>query len=182
MKRTLIAFCIVALCQNLKADAVTYNEPRKDQSNILIAALTKLQAIERVGLSSNHDDTDSSSYYLRDASFLGRTKTARGFKNLIRVTFIRSSLYSQERALTPPPRGHSFVVIFDDDLTPERLIDIPLPNSASLEESVLIVEDSRYPLTTDATFEAFSPIKSEQGGAGQPATSPESKSEDGDKN
>lgn len=158
------------------ADAVTFNEPRKDQSNILVSALTRLQTIKSHPQITSRFSEPDTAYYLRDASFLGRTKTAQGFKNLIRVTFIRSSPYSKERASTPPPRGHSFVVIFGDDLTPEHFLEIPMPDSAILQDTVLTVDGSPYKLSSEATFKAFTQIKeSEQAGGGQPATRPESK-------
>ena len=146
------------------ADAVTYNEPRKDQSSVLLSALTKLQTIKSYPQITSRFSEPDTAYYLRDASFLGRTKTAQGFKNLIRVTFIRSSPYSEERASTPPPRGHSFVVIFGDDLTPEHFISIPIPmpDSAILQDTVLTVDGGLYPLSAEATFKAFTQIKSEQ--------------------
>jgi hypothetical protein len=144
------------------ADAVTFNEPRKDQSTILLSALTRLQTIKSYPeLTSRFTEPDTA-YYLGSSSFLGRTKTAQGFKNLIRVTFIRSSPYSEERGTTPPPRGHSFVVIFGDDLAPEHFISIPMPDSALLRDTVLTVDGVLYPLSLEATFKAFTQIKSEQ--------------------
>lgn len=157
------------------ADAVTFNEPRKDQSNILLSAITRLQAIRSYSQITSHFSEPDTAYYLRDASFLGRAKTAQGFKNLIRVTFIRSSPYSEERSLTPPPRGHSFVVIFGDDLTPEYFISIPMHDSAILQDTVLTVDGGLYPLSAEATFKAFTQIKIEQDGGGQPAARPELK-------
>jgi hypothetical protein len=144
------------------ADAVTFNEPRKDQSSILLSALTRLQAIKSYPQITSRFSEPDTAYYLRDASFLGRTKTAQGFKNLIRVTFIRSSPYSEKRGSTPPPRGHSFVVIFSDDLTPEHFIEIPMPDSAILEDAVLTVDGSPYKLSSETSFKAFTQIKSEQ--------------------
>ena len=114
------------------ADAVTFNEPRKDQSGILLSALTRLQAIKSYPQISSRFSEPDTAYYLKDASFLGRVKNAQGFTNLIRFTFIRSSPYSEKRASTPPPRCHSFVVIFGDDLMPEHFISIPMPDSTTL--------------------------------------------------
>ena len=162
MRLAAITLCLLTLCQNSMADAETYNEPRKDQSSILLSALTRLQAIKSYPQLNSHFSEPETAYYLRDASFLGRTKTAQGFKNLIRVTFIRSSPYSEERALTPSPRGHSFVVIFSDDLTPEHFLPIPMPDSAILQDTVLTVDGGLYPLSSEATFKAFTQIKSEQ--------------------
>ena len=162
MRLATITLCLLTLCQNSMADAVTFNEPRKDQSSILVSALTRLQAIKSFPQITSHFSQPDTAYYLRDASFLGRTKTAQGFKNLIRVTFIRSSPYSEERASKPPPRGHSFVVIFADDLTPEHFISIPMPDSATLQDTVLTVDGGLHPLSTEATFKAFTQIKSEQ--------------------
>jgi hypothetical protein len=181
MRLAAITLFLFTLCQNSKADAVTYNEPRKDQSNILLSALAKLQEIKSYPELHSDFDEPETAYYLRDASFLGRTKTAQGFKNLIRVTFIRSSPYLEERSSTPPPRGHSFVVIFGDDLTPEHFISIPMPDSAILQGAILTVDGSHYQLSSEAAFNAFNQIKSEQGGSEQPATRPESKSEGSDK-
>jgi hypothetical protein len=141
------------------ADEVTFNEPRKDQSSVLLSALTKLQALKSYPQITSSFTEPDSAFYLRDASFLGRTETANGFKNLIRVTFIRSSPYGEERASTPPSRGHSFVVIFDDDLTPEHFISIPMPDSAMLQKSVLTVDGSPYQLSSEGTFRAFTKIK-----------------------
>jgi len=172
MKLAVVSLSLVMVCQHLAADALTYKEPRKDQSNVLLGALTKLQALELPRLHSCVSDPETT-YYLRDASFLGRTNTTQGFKNLIRVTFIRSSPYSEDRGLTPPPRGHSFVVIFDDDLEPQYFLPIPMPDSAVLQDTVLAVDEDLYGLTVDATFNAFTKIKSEQGGAAQPANAPE---------
>jgi hypothetical protein len=162
MRIASITLCLIALFQNLLADAVTFNEPRRDQSSILLTALTRLQAIESWPELNSHFSEPKTAYYLRDASFLGRTKTARGFKNLIRVTFIRSSPYLEKRTLSPPPRGHSFVVIFGDDLTPEHFINIPMPDSAILQDTVLTVDGSPYQLSSETTFKMFTQIKSEQ--------------------
>ena len=179
MKLAAIILSLIMVCQDLAADALTYKEPRKDQSNVLLVALTKLQALKLSRLHSRLSDSETT-YYLRDASFLGRTDTVQGFKNIIRVTFIRSSPYSEERGFTPPPRGHSFVVIFDDDLEPEYFLPIPMPNSAVLHDTTLNVDEGLYGLNVEATFKAFTKIKSEQAGAEQPATRPESKSEGGE--
>ncbi len=175
MKLTSIILCLFTSLQYLAADALTFNEPRKDQSNVLLVALSKLQAHKLPKLHSRLSDPETT-YYLRDASFLGRTNTVRGFKNLIRVTFIRSSPYSEERGLTPPPRGHSFLVIFDNNLDPEYFLPIPMPDSATLQDTVLSVDKGLYALTTKATFNEFTKIKSEQGGAHQSTTRSESKS------
>lgn len=175
MRLATITLFLVTLCQNSMSDAVTYNEPRKDQSNILLSALTGLQALKSYSQLNSHFSEPETAYYLKDASFLGRTKTAQGFKNLIRVTFIRSSSYSEECASTPPPRGHSFVVIFGDDLTPEHFISIPMPDRAILQNTVLTVDGSLYQLSSEATFKAFTQIKSEQNRGGQAPTRPESK-------
>ena len=144
------------------ADALTYNEPRKDQSTILLSALTKLQATKSHQHLTSHFSEPNTAYYMRDASFLGRTKTAKGFKNLIRVTFIRSSIYSEKRSLTPPPRGHSFVVIFGDDLTPEHFISIPMPDSATLRDTTLLADGAEYKLSVEATFKSFRKINSDR--------------------
>lgn len=162
MKLATIILCLFMPLQFLAADALTFKEPRKDQTNVLIVALTKLQARELPQLQSRLSDPDTT-YYLRDASFLGRTDTVRGFKNFVCATFIRSSPYSEERRITPPPRGHSYVVIFDEDPDPEYFLPIPMPDSAKLQDTVLAVDEGLYALTAEATFSAFKKIKSEQG-------------------
>lgn len=169
MKLAAISICLFSLCQQTRADAVSYNEPHRNQTSVLLRALTTLQASKSYPQLNSHFSEPETAYYLRDASFLGRTKSARGFKNLIRVTFIRSSPYSEQRALTPPPRGHSFVIIFSDDLTPEHFMSIPMPDSATLQDSVLTVDGGLYPLSTESTFNAFTQIKSEQADAGNRA-------------
>lgn len=176
MKLAPIIFCLLMPLQYLAADALTFKEPRNDQSNVLLVALTKLQEHKLPGLHSHLSDPETA-YYLRDASFLGRTDTVRGLKNLIRVTFIRSSPYSEERGHTPPPRGHSFVVIFDDHLDPEFFLPVPMPDSATLQDTVLAVDGVMYNLTKEATFNAFTDIKSE---APQSATRSEFYREGGD--
>ncbi|MEZ5300369.1 MAG: hypothetical protein R3F11_06845 [Verrucomicrobiales bacterium] len=161
MKLAVTFLCLVVACHRLAADALTFNEPRKDQSNVLLDALTKLQALELPRLHSHLSDPETT-YYLRDASFLGRTDSPQGIKNLIRVTFIRSSPYTEKRGFTPPPRGHSFVIFFSENLDPEYFWPIPSPESAALESSSLNIEGRVYDLTAEATFRTFTPIKSIQ--------------------
>lgn len=148
-------------CQKMVADAVSYNEPRSDQATILLSALSRLQSLKSWPQLNSHFSEPDTAYYLRDASFLGRTKTIQGFKNVIRVTFIRSSSYTDVKSSTPPPRGHSFVVIFSDDIEPECFISIPMPDAAILKEEALVIDGSPFSLKVEDTWELFTSFKSE---------------------
>lgn len=163
-KRNFSAVILILLmlgCQKVMADAVSYNEPRSDQSTILLSALSRLQALKSwPQLNSHFSDPKKTAYYLRDASFLGRTKTIQGLKNIIRVTFIRSSPYTEAKSSTPPPRGHSFVIIFSDDIEPECFISIPMPDAAVLKEDALVIDGSPFSLMSESIWRAFIPIKS----------------------
>lgn len=171
MRQALSLSFILALELHPKAmaDALSYNEPRKDQFRVLMTAITKIEALSDSPLHSYLSKDESTSYYLRDASFLGRTTTVKGYMNLVRVTFIRSSPYLEERSLTSPPRGHSFVVFLDDELDPKYFLSIPMPDSAILDRKILSVDESKYVLTLDASFQLLTPIKTEQADAAHPA-------------
>jgi len=65
-------------------------------------------------LSSYSSKDNSYAYYLRNAEYIGYCKAPFGGVHIARPFFIRSGVRGQK---TPPPRGHTFIVFYDDNFT-----------------------------------------------------------------
>lgn len=107
-----VCMAVISLTK-VSASAESENEPSKDQMDVIARALAALSASRVAELTSRFNQEESTGYYLRDISFIGRYLTHVGPRLLFRTTFIRSSPYRPD--MITPPRGHSFLVALDDN-------------------------------------------------------------------
>ena len=114
--RNLVMICLAMIPATiLLGSAESENEPGKGQMDVIARAVTSLSQVSIPEIRSRFNKDENTGYYLRDISFLGRYPTKVGVRLLFRTTFIRSSPYRAD-AITPP-RGHTFVIAFDDQFT-----------------------------------------------------------------
>jgi len=117
------------------------NEPASGQMDILASALSAIQKSGVKELTSQYNKIEKTGYYARESSFLGRFSSLGGYRNIIKFQFVRSSRYDSENNSTPP-RGHSFVVIFDDSINYLSHRRIEYDSTLKVKDGVLIIDHS----------------------------------------
>ena len=129
MRSAIALFLIFAVVANIRASAESENEPSAAQFDVLS------KAISASPIKSYYSDKEKTSYYLRNANFVARIKTSKAYFLVFRFTFIRSSPYRKD-AVTPP-RGHTFILVFNDSVEPLWHREIDMPDDFRIDEAVL---------------------------------------------
>jgi hypothetical protein len=155
MRFCLTIFLGLAFVQGIRASAESENEPSAGQYDILS------KAISASPIKSHYSDKEKIAYYLRDASFIARVKTIKGYLLVFRFTFIRSSPY-REGAITPP-RGHTFAIVFDDNFDSAWYREADMPDDLKLDGVKLSAEGQWAVVLPELTLK-----KTEQGAAANP--------------
>lgn len=100
-----VALALFAIGNCLAADSgEALSEPKT-----LLKVVTALESSNRDELASKKDE-QGISYHLRNAVFLGTVNKGGRTYTIAEAVYVRSSPPGRD---TPPPRGHSFIVVFD---------------------------------------------------------------------
>jgi len=141
MKHYLVILSGLVIPSLVIASPESENEPARTQMDILVSALSTIQKSGVEQLTTKYNKIEKTGYYVRNSSFIGRFHTPSGFRNIIKFKFIRSSKYDSEDN-SMPPRGHSFVVIFDDSIDYLSHRRIEHDSMLQVEGATLIIDQS----------------------------------------
>ena len=118
--------------------AESENEPARNQMDILVKAISNLPNTGVHELTPKYNKKENTGYYIREAKFIGRVATPKGHRIVMRFMFIRSSTYGDIDNSTPP-RGHTFIVVFDDSLQYITHKRIEFTSKLSIEDTKLMI-------------------------------------------
>lgn len=119
----------------VRASAVSENEPAKDQMNVVAKAIEAMAHSGIPQITSRFNAAEETGYYLRAVSFLGRFSTPQGPRFVCKATFVRSSPY-REGAITPS-RGHTFAIAFSDDFQVLQIANIGRNDTVTFQDGVV---------------------------------------------